>query len=315
MQSTIKKVPMTRIQSHGSLAISLVDRDVDRCVKVIRHYGVLKPLVLQASRDGNHRVLSGECELEALRELGATETSAVVVPVEDTLEADKISLLLLSLRQTTHALSEGLILKELLSSGEVNQRELASLLGKSVSWVSKRLSLVQRLSEGVVHLVSARQLCPQTAQEIARLPSEVQADFAHRVIRDHVPKSSVERLVSVFNAPHTPESLKQAILRDPKKARSLLPEELAVVRKKSQDPEEYTRLLRLQSGLMLLFKLIAEVEGLLVSLTAEQIKPRAALIKHCQETIARFARLVTSVVNQGTVSPGKQPEGGLPHDH
>ena len=63
-------------------------------------------------------------------------------------------------------------LKELLSSGEVNQRELASLLGKSVSWVSKRLSLVQRLSEGVVHLVSARQLCPQTAQEIARLPSE-----------------------------------------------------------------------------------------------------------------------------------------------
>ena len=32
MQSTIKKVPMTRIQSHGSLAISLVNRDVDRCV-------------------------------------------------------------------------------------------------------------------------------------------------------------------------------------------------------------------------------------------------------------------------------------------
>lgn len=317
MQPTIKEVPMARIQSHGSLAVSLEDRDVDRCVKVIRHYGVLQPLVVQACADGNHRVLSGECELRALRELGAKETKAVVVPVEDALEADKISLLLLSLRQTTHALSEGLILRELLSSGKVNQRELACLLGKSVSWVSKRLSLVQRLSEGVVHLVSARQLCPQTAQEIARLPAEVQVDFAHRVIRDHVPKSGVEKLVSVFNAPHTPASLKQAILCHPRETVSRLPEEVAALRKKSVNPAEDNKSARLQSGLIWLLKLIAELEGLLVSIPAEQITPRAALLTRCQETTARLARLLTAVLrNQGTVSSGKQPaEGGAPHGH
>lgn len=306
MQSTIKEVPMARIQSHGSLAVSLEDRDVDRCVKVIRHYGVLQPLVVQACADGNHRVLSGECELRALRELGATQTKAVVVPVGDALEADKISLLLLSLRQTTHALSEGLILRELLQSGKVNQRELACLLGKSVSWVSKRMSLVQRLSADVVHLVSTRRLCPQTAQEIARLPAEAQVDFAQRVIRDHVPKSGVEKLVSVFNAPHTPDSLKQAILCHPKETASRLPEGMAALRKKSLTPAEEDKPLRLQSGLIWLLKLVAELEGLLVSLPAEQITPRTALLTQCQETTARFSRLLTAKLGQeGAVSPGK----------
>lgn len=192
IQTKISEVPLARIQSHGSLAVSLDSREVDQCVKVIRHYGLLQPLVVQARADGNHRILSGECELQALREMGASRTKAVVVPLEDTIEADKISLLLLSLRQSTHALSEGLILQELLSGGKLNQRELAHWLGKSVCWVSKRLSLAQRLSEGVIHLVSARRLCPQTAQEIARLPQEVQLDFSHRVIRDQVPKSAVE---------------------------------------------------------------------------------------------------------------------------
>ena len=85
------------------------------------------------------------------------------------------------------------------------------MVGRSVSWVNKRLALAERLASSVVELVRAGHLCPHTAQEIARMPGDVQQTFANKVITERLAKSVVERLVGTYNNPGTPREVRKSV--------------------------------------------------------------------------------------------------------
>lgn len=213
----ITRVETTYVQDNKLLALSVNRQDIERCIKVIRQYGLLTPPVVGSFADGAQLLLSGECEFMALREMGIKSVEAVTVPISEKNEGDKLSLLLSSLKKSPNALSEGLLINEMLKTGIFTQSQLGEQIGKSISWVSKRVSLVTRLHPAVCDLVIRRQLCPHSAQEIARLPQEVQHNFSVKVIQDGIPKSAIEALVSAFNAPNCPDEIKGQIAKNPKK--------------------------------------------------------------------------------------------------
>jgi ParB/RepB/Spo0J family partition protein len=298
-KNRVAEVNMASIRDNSLLSISVMDRDIDRCAKAIRQYGLLTPLVVGRCEDGNHLVLSGECELMALREMGAAVTEAVIVDLKDNAEANKVSLLLSSLRQSPNALSEGLILRELLKAGSQTQADLAYLVGKSVSWVSKRLTLVDRLKESVVKLVAAKNLSAHTAQEIARLPKEVQHDFAAKVVLDSIPKSSVEKLVSAYNTPGISDSVKKSIVENPRATVSHL---VGFTKKQlKKEPSEMETTQKLKSSLIFLLRIIGESEGLLADLEKEQFFKLLPLLKKGAEASARFARLTAEYLNKNRI--------------
>jgi hypothetical protein len=107
---------------------------------------------------------------------------------------------------------EALIIREVLYDKTVSQADLTKLCGHSLSWVSMRLHLVQSLEDTVIDLVSQRVLALATAQEIAKLPSAHQHAFACRVVADRIPKSVVEKLVSLYNASGASDELRKRIL-------------------------------------------------------------------------------------------------------
>jgi len=296
-KNQVTEVKMASIRDNSLLSISVMDRDIDRCAKAIRQYGLLTPLVVKRCEDGNHLVLSGECELMALREMGAAVTEVVIVDLKDNAEANKVSLLISSLRQNPNALSEGLILKELLKAGNQTQADLAYLVGKSVSWVSKRLTLVDRLKESVVKLVASKSLSPHTAQEIARLPKEVQHDFAAKVVLDSLPKSSVEKLVSTYNTPGISESVKKSIIENPRATVSHLTE-FYVKKQLKKEPSEMEATQKLKSSLIFLLRIIGESEGLLADLEKDQFFKLLPLLKKSAEAAARFARLTAEYLSK-----------------
>ena len=213
----ITRVETTYVQDNKLLALSVNRQDIERCMKVIRQYGLLTPPVVGSFADGAQLLLSGECEFMALREMGIKSVEAVTVPISEKNEGDKLSLLLSSLKKSPNALSEGLLINEMLKTGIFTQSQLGEQIGKSISWVSKRVSLVTRLHPAVCDLVIRRQLCPHSAQEIARLPQEVQHNFSIKVVQDGIPKSAIEALVSAFNAPNCPDEIKGQIAKNPKK--------------------------------------------------------------------------------------------------
>jgi len=313
----IQKLNVSTIRDNDLLSISIENKDIDRCEKTIREYGgLLTPLVVRALDNGSHILVSGECELLALQNVGMSTIEAVIVDCEDDAEANKLSLLLTSLRQSPNPLSEGLILQELLKNSKFTQFEAANLVGKSISWVSKRISLVTRLNKSVVEMVAEKRICSHTAQEIAKLPEEFQQAFAVKVIMDSLPKSAVEKLIAAYNTENISSSLKESILKFPKDALIRVNEGFKDSEKVRKNKLENPSLEgKLYSGLHLIAKLTSEVECILVKLEDDQLNKAIPSMIKTVEFIQRLVRVIqvyNSELGERYISPGKtkENEGG-----
>ena len=214
----VKEMDVAAIAGNKTLATGVDRRSVERCKDAIEKLGVLHTPVIGTTHGGKRLLLSGQCELTALRELGVTKMEAINVDVTDDVGARaKLSLLLIALKDKPGALCEGLLLQEAVSAG-VPRSEIQVMLGKSASWVSNRISLVTRLDVNVCEMVKSGLLASRSAEEISRLPTEAQFAFAETAVREFLPKSAIESLVVGYNDETCPEAVKTQILSDPRAA-------------------------------------------------------------------------------------------------
>ena len=83
--------------------------------------------------------------------------------------------------QSMEVWEEAMVLKDLLETHELDQRRLAKLTGYSRSWVSRRLSLVDKINEEVCAEIKMGTLTSSHARALMKLPRDNQAQVA-RVI-------------------------------------------------------------------------------------------------------------------------------------
>jgi len=213
-----KEVDVSAVEGNKTLAAGLGRRAIERCKDAVEELGVIHTPVVGTTKSGNRLLLSGQCELTALRELRVKKMEVIEVLVsEDRGAKAKLSLQLMSLRERPGALCEGQLLQEAVSAG-VPRAEIQTMLGKSASWVSNRLSLVSRLDDNVYEMVRNGLIDPRSAQEIARLPTESQFAFAEMAIIEGLPKSAIESLVVGYRDESCPDTVKAQILIDPRAA-------------------------------------------------------------------------------------------------
>jgi len=214
----VKEVDVSAVAGNKTLAATVDRRAVERCKDAIEKLGVVHTPVIGAAKDGKRVLLSGQCELTALRELGVKKMDAIEVDVAgDGVVNAKLSLLLISLQGRPGALCEGLLLQEAVGAG-VSRSEIQAMLGRSASWVSNRLSLVTRLDGNVYEMVRSGLLEPRCAEEISRLPAEAQFKFAEIALREGLPKSAIESLVSGYSDDSCPDIVKAQIINNPREA-------------------------------------------------------------------------------------------------
>jgi len=216
--SKVKEIDVAVVAGNSTLASGVDRRAVERCKDAIEKLGVLHTPIVGTTGSGDKLLLSGQCELTALRELGVRKMDAIEVGVADDAGARaKLSLLLMALKDVTGALCEGLLLKEAVGAG-VPRQEIQVMLGRSASWVSNRIALVTRLDGNVYEMVRCGLLDPRSAQEVARLPAEAQFAFAEKAVREGLPKSAIEKLVASYSDGTCPDAVRAQILSDPRSA-------------------------------------------------------------------------------------------------
>lgn len=315
-QCQLETVDMSLIRENKLLSVSIREQDVKRCVQGIGQYGMMTPLVIRRHQEGSHTVLSGGCELQALREINARSTDAVVVENLDDTQATKLLLHLISLKQDPEAVVEGLVARELLKDGKLAQADVAVMVGKSVSWVSKRLSLISRLNDTVIQMVVERKLSARTAVEISKLAPDVQNDFAIKVIAEKLPKSAVEMLVTIYNRPNTAESLRKHMLSSPKDALSRVG---ACLERRKKEPKtaeiagDRTRTrLKFQSCMRLLIEVIEETEVLYAALLSDELRRFDNTLATAKERLSRLLTLLKiGYVGKNTpFAPGQMETNG-----
>lgn len=310
----ITRVETACVQDNKVLALSVNRQDVERCTKVIRQYGLLTPPVVGSFADGTRLLLSGECEFLALREIGIKSVDAVTVPITEDNEGDKLSLLLSSLKKSPNALSEGLLITQMLKKGSFTQSQLGELLGKSVSWVNKRICLVTRLNPAVRDLVTQRQLCPHSAQEIARLPEEVQHAFSVKAIREGLPKSSVEVLVAAFNAPNCPDAIKEQIVENPRQILLRLSDiRTAKAIRPKPASKSFTPATNFKDSIIALRQYMADFAKHLHDTAIENMSTDRKLLKELRDDTAALLAMLDDKLSQLSFSPGKKAKEVVVH--
>jgi len=100
--------------------------------------------------------------------------------------------------QSMEVLEEALVLKDLLETHELDQRRLARLTGYSRSWVSRRLSLVDKMNEEVSVEIRMGTLTSSHARALIRLPRGNQGEVARVMTSYHLTSRQSDALVDAF---------------------------------------------------------------------------------------------------------------------
>ena len=295
-----------QIEKDPILALGMSEKDIEKYGRVAKAYGNVAPAIV-GQRGAGYRILSGQARLEACAQNGIREMPVIIADAGGEANQMKLALMLSTVREEGGPLSEGALINTLVTQHGVPRRELMALLKKSKSWVSKREALALRLSEDVKGMVRDGVISARTAEEIARLPLDVQTTFACKVARDGLNKDHAGKLVGMYTADGADAALREAILDSPLAALDAVAGSRVQRRKEKRGTAE-----RISGAIGFLIRLASELKGLLATADAQAVNAVAQDLDILREAVADLRTVLDlcgGVSRKTAVSPGK-PHGG-----
>lgn len=188
----IAEIPVAEVgEKYGSLR--LVDpRAEDAMLQSMQRHGQLTPVVC-AKGDG-YELLDGFKRLRACHRLGKATLTAKVLAMPE--RVCKAAILQLNRGRPIRELEEALVLASLHREDGLTQTEIAVLLGRHKSWVSRRIALSERLSEEVREDLRLGLLSATVGRALARLPRGNQPAIAAALVKHRLSTREAVQLVA-----------------------------------------------------------------------------------------------------------------------
>lgn len=171
---------------------------IEELSESIRLRGVLQPIIVRRSPDGNgFQLVAGERRWRAAQKAGLHQIPALVRDLDDAATYE-IALIENIQRQELNAIEEASAYKKLIEDFGHNQEALARLVGKSRSHVANLMRLLD-LPERVQELVGEASLAMGHAR--ALIGVEDAANIADRIVKEGLSVRAVEAIVREGKAP------------------------------------------------------------------------------------------------------------------
>jgi len=154
---------------------------IEDLVRSFKESGQWDPVLVRLNDDKEYELISGMQRLTAAKQLGWTEIDAKILDVNEE-QAALLAVETNLVRKELKEIEEGKAIKEMMEHFELSQQEIASKLGKSQMWVSRRLALALDLAEPVKEMLQSKSLSQIQAVVIARLSKNRQVKFAESII-------------------------------------------------------------------------------------------------------------------------------------
>ena len=139
-------------------------RLVDRLARSIEQDGQLVPVVAVAEPADRWVLIDGYLRIQAL---GRLSRDTARVELWDCPLSEALLIVLVRVQgRTWEAIEEGAVIRELITRFELSQREVARQTGRDVSWVNRRLSLVQELPEALFVAICQGELSTWAATRV-----------------------------------------------------------------------------------------------------------------------------------------------------
>lgn len=161
-------------------------------------YGQMSPVVVCRALDEGYELLDGFKRLRATRRIGTQQTLTARV-LQIGARAAKAAVLQLNwASQSVSDLEEGWVVHALCREDGLTQAEVGELVGRDRSWVSRRLSLVERLCDEVQSQLRLGLITKTVGRELARVPRGTQEPLLETIITHGLSSRQAAQLVALY---------------------------------------------------------------------------------------------------------------------
>jgi len=162
-------------------------------VKSIRKYGQISPVVCVKGKDG-YELIDGFKRLRAFRSLNQTVLRIKTIGVS--VRVCKAAMLQLNWSgRSINEMEEALVVQSLHREDGLSQIEIGVLLGRDKSWVSRRISLIERLSEEVQEDIRLGLISVMTGRDLSKLPRGNQKEAVDTILKRRYTTREAAKLI------------------------------------------------------------------------------------------------------------------------
>lgn len=172
----------------------------------IKEHGVIQPIVVRQI-DDKYEIIAGERRYKASLMAGKQTIPAIITDLNDR-DSAEVALIENVQRKDLTPIEEAVSYKKILDMGYLTQEALADKLGKTQSTIANKLRLLN-LDEDVQEALLEEQISERHARSLLRLPVEMQAEVAHKIIQDRMTvRKTDEYIKKILAERETPKNLK-----------------------------------------------------------------------------------------------------------
>ncbi len=164
----MQEIPVSRLTTRSQVRKRVDEQALQDLARTVRERGVLQPLLVTKGAGPDYLVVVGERRLRAARLAGLRRVPCVVVAEKSPAETLEAQLVENIQREDLDPLDEATAVKALMDASGLTQAEVGRRLGKSQSWVAKRLGLLDA-PEPLREMVASGALSPAAAVEAQRV--------------------------------------------------------------------------------------------------------------------------------------------------
>ena len=188
---------------------------IGQMLSSMKKNGQLQPIIIRQESQA-YELIDGFKRYYAAQQLKLSSLEARILDVPAIIGKAMI----LSYNKTSGSLvdyEEGLVIQNLKREHLLSQKEISELLGRSTTWVCRRLSLVEKLEQSVRDAMRMGQITSGHAREVVKLPRGNQEKFTTCIIANNLTTSQTSKLIATYLESSTKEELTW-ILSEPLKA-------------------------------------------------------------------------------------------------
>jgi ParB/RepB/Spo0J family partition protein len=192
---TYLDIPLDKVNSSYARFRMIQPRAESAMVKSIERFGQMTPVVVDSGENGRYEMIDGFKRMRALRRLEIVSIRARVLDGHGrVLKAAMIQLNRDG--RTIRDMEEALVVVSLYREEELNQVEIGILLGHDKSWVSRRIALIEKLSEDVLEDLRLGLITSTQGRELTRLPRGNQKAALRSILKHHLTSRETRQLVT-----------------------------------------------------------------------------------------------------------------------
>lgn len=183
----------------------------------IRQYGLLQPITVRDTGNGQYEIIMGERRYRACQMLGLTHIDAIVLPATGR-ESALMALVENLQREDLHFFEEAEAYASLIENYQMTQDELSRRLGKSACTIANKLRLL-RLDPNLRAFIFEENLSERHARALLRLPDgpgrmRIAGQAAANNLTVRETEALVERALARLPVPPPPPRRMISLVRD-----------------------------------------------------------------------------------------------------